>query len=145
MESERTPSRRRNIALVGHDHMKSELADWAESQYFRLSDHNLFATGSTGRLLRQRLGLPIHGFLSGPVGGDQQVGAHIAQGLIDVLVFFWDPLQPQPHDPDVKALLRVATLWNIAVAGNRTTADMMLTSPLFVSDYTPAPPVFERP
>ncbi|MBU6312421.1 MAG: methylglyoxal synthase [Actinomycetales bacterium] len=124
--------------------MKPELADWAEGQRHRLAEHCLFATGSTGRLLRQRLGLPIHRFLGGPVGGDQQIGAYIAQGMIDVLVYFWDPLAAQPHEADGRALLRVATVWNVAVAGNRTSADMIITSPLFLGDYVAQPPIFER-
>ncbi len=134
----------RHIALVGHDNMKTELTEWALHNREILARHRIYATGTTGRLLRDRLGIPVHRFLSGPLGGDQQIGAGIAQGAIDVLIFLWDPLEPQPHDPDVKALLRIATLWNIAVASNRTTADMLITSPLFDGDYVPRPPVFQR-
>ena len=136
--------RTRHIALVGHDHMKAELADWAWHNRALLAQHHVYGTGTTGRILRDRLGIPVHRFLSGPVGGDQQIGAAIAEGRIDVLIFFWDPLEPQPHDPDVKALMRVATLWNIPVASNRTTADMIVTSPLFAGNYTPVAPVFRR-
>jgi methylglyoxal synthase len=134
----------RNIALVGHDHMKVDLADWAFHNRALLSHHRIYATGTTGRILRDRLGMPVHLFLSGPIGGDQQIGAAIAEGRIDALIFFWDPLEPQPHDPDVKALLRIATLWNIPVASNRTTADLIVTSPLFTGAYTPVTPVFRR-
>jgi len=134
----------RHIALVAHDHMKVELADWAVHNRAFLAHHRVYATGTTGRILREQLGMPVHLFLSGPIGGDQQIGAAIAEGRIDALVFFWDPLEPQPHDPDVKALLRIATLWNIPVASNRTTADLVITSPLFAGDYTPVIPAFRR-
>jgi methylglyoxal synthase len=134
----------RHIALVGHDHMKTELVDWAYHNRALLAQHRIYATGTTGRILHERLNIPVHLFLSGPLGGDQQIGAAIAQGVIDALIFFWDPLEPQPHDPDVKALLRIATLWNIAVASNRTSADMLITSPLLTGDYRPHPPVFQR-
>jgi methylglyoxal synthase len=136
---------RRNVALVGHDNMKSELAEWAVHNRDVLAGHVVYATGSTGRVLQDQLDIPVRRFLSGPLGGDQQIGACIAQGLIDALVFFWDPLEPQPHDPDVKALLRIATLWNIPVASNRATADMIITSPLFAGDYRRVVPPFLRP
>lgn len=136
---------RRHIALVGHDNMKAELAEWATHNRDALAGHVVYATGSTGRILRDQLGIPVRRFLSGPLGGDQQIGACIAQGLIDALVFFWDPLEPQPHDPDVKALLRISTLWNIPVASNRATADMIITSPLFSGDYRRVVPPFLRP
>ncbi len=137
-------SGQRHVALVAHDHMKADLADWAFHNRALLALHRIYATGTTGRILRERLGIPVHAFLSGPLGGDQQIGAGIAEGRIDALIFFWDPLEPQPHDTDVKALLRIATLWNIPVAGNRTTADMIVTSPLFCGGYTPTPPAFGR-
>jgi methylglyoxal synthase len=105
-----------------------------------LAEHELFATGTTGTLLQFEVGLKVHRFLSGPLGGDQQIGARIAEGLIDVLVFFWDPLEPQPHDPDVKALLRIAAVWNVAVASTLTTADMLISSPLLAGDYEPVRP-----
>jgi methylglyoxal synthase len=134
----------RHIALVAHDNMKAELADWAVHNRDLLSRHRIYATGTTGRILQERLERPVDLFLSGPLGGDQQIGAGIAEGTIDALVFFWDPLEPQPHDPDVKALLRIATLWNIPVASNRTTADMLVTSPLFTGYYQPVRPPFLR-
>lgn len=132
----------RNIALVAHDNQKEELLDWSKKNRGLLSRHNLFATGTTGALLADCLDLPVHRFLSGPLGGDQQIGAAIAEGKIDVLVFFWDPLEPQPHDPDVKALLRIATLWNAVIAVNRTTADLLITSALFEADYPTKRPIF---
>ncbi|MSY40684.1 MAG: methylglyoxal synthase [Actinobacteria bacterium] len=101
--------------------------EWATHNRKVLSEHHIYANGSTGRLIRDELDIPVKRFLSGPLGGDQQIGAFIAQGAIDLLVIFWDPLEQQPHDPDVKALLRLATLWNIAIASNRTTADMIFT------------------
>ena len=124
--------------------MKAELADWALHNRDLLARHRIYATGTTGRILSDQLGVPIQLFLSGPLGGDQQIGAAIAEGTIDALIFFWDPLEPQPHDPDVKALLRIATLWNIPVASNRTTADMIVTSPLFMGAYRSVAPAFIR-
>lgn len=132
----------RHIALVAHDNKKDALLEWAAFNSGTLARHHLYATGTTGTMLQHELGLPVHRFLSGPVGGDQQIGAKIAEGMIDVLIFFWDPLEPQPHDPDVKALLRIATVWNVGVANNVTTADMIISSPLLSGLYRPVRPDF---
>ena len=123
----------RRIALVAHDGRKQDMREWAEFNRDLLAGHILFATGTTGRMLSEEVGLPVTRFRSGPLGGDQQIGARIADGEIDLLVFFWDPLEPHPHDHDVKALLRVAVLWNIPVACNRATADFLVSSPLMSS------------
>jgi methylglyoxal synthase len=135
----------RRIAMVAHDNKKVDLLAWAEYNRSMLARHELYATGTTGTMLEYELGLRVHRFLSGPLGGDQQIGAKIAEGDLDMMVFFWDPLEPQPHDPDVKALLRLATLWNIPVATNVATADMMISSPLLVGDYVPVRPDVDRP
>jgi methylglyoxal synthase len=131
----RTLNSRMNIALVAHDHKKNELIEWAFYNRSSLTKHKLFATGTTGNMLEKALDQPITKFLSGPLGGDQQVGAKIAEGKLDMLIFFWDPMEAQPHDPDIKALLRVAATWNIPIACNRSTADFLLTSPLMHEDY----------
>lgn len=120
---------------MAHDNKKAELLSWAAFNRETLRDHHVFATGTTGTMLEYELGLPVTRFLSGPVGGDQQIGARIAEGGIDVLVFFWDPLEPQPHDPDVKALLRIAAVWNIPVACNVASADYLVSSPLLNNGY----------
>lgn len=126
---------RKRIALVAHDNKKDELIDWAIFNKTTLSKHRLYATGTTGILLEENLDQSVTRFLSGPLGGDQQVGARIAEGKLDVLIFFWDPMEAQPHDPDIKALLRVAVTWNIPIACDRATADFILTSPLMHQDY----------
>lgn len=124
------PPARHRIALIAHDHKKDDLRDWAMFNRELLARHELLATATTGRLLAHELDLPITTLHSGPLGGDMQIGAKVVAGEVDVLIFFWDPLQPQPHDPDVKALLRVAVVWNIPVACNRASADHIISSPL---------------
>jgi methylglyoxal synthase len=125
----------KKIALIAHDHKKSDLVEWARFNRGTLIKHELFATGTTGRILEEVLGSSVRRLQSGPIGGDQQIGAMIVDGQIDFLIFFWDPLEAQPHDPDVKALLRLAVVWNIPAACNRATADYMISSPLMTSDY----------
>ena len=126
---------RKRVALVAHDNRKDELLDWARQNRDLLIAHELYGTGTTGWLISQELEVDVHRFQSGPLGGDQQLGARISERGIDVLIFFWDPLEAQPHDPDVKALLRIAVLWNIPVASNRATADFIITSPYMDSRY----------
>jgi methylglyoxal synthase len=125
----------KKIALVAHDNKKRDLVEWAKYNRVLLAHHTIYATGTTGEILERELGGPIRKLQSGPLGGDQQIGAKIADGAIDFLIFFWDPLEPQPHDPDVKALLRMAVVWNIPIACNRATADFMISSPLMDSAY----------
>ena len=125
----------KRIALIAHDDRKEDLLEWAEFNLGRLSRHTLYATGTTGTILEHRLGLDVTTFMSGPLGGDQQIGAKIAQGEIDCLIFFWDPLESHAHDPDVRALLRVAVLQNIPVATNRASADFIFSSPLMEDEY----------
>lgn len=125
----------KRIALVAHDNKKKELIEWAIYNKEVLASHDLFATGTTGQLLEEAIALPIKRFMSGPLGGDQQIGSHIAEGKIDVLIFFWDPMEAQPHDPDIKALLRLGVVWNIPFACDRATADFLLTSPLMHKEY----------
>lgn len=128
-------SARKRVALIAHDNCKSDLLDWARFNQGTLIGHDLHATGTTGALLTAELGLPVARFASGPLGGDQQVGAGIVEGRIDFVIFFWDPLEPQPHDVDVKALLRVAVVHNVPIACNRATADFLLSSPLMHREY----------
>ncbi len=126
---------KKNIALVAHDNKKKDLMEWALYNKGSLVRHHLFATGTTGTLLSEVLQCPVECFNSGPFGGDQQIGAAISEGKIHVLIFFWDPLNQLPHDPDIKALLRLAAVWNIPVACNRATADFLISSPLFSQEY----------
>ncbi len=140
--------RSKNIALVAHDNCKKDLAEWVEFNWQTLIRHNLVATGTTGRLIEETIRAKSGGHLSeggtvtrlksGPLGGDQELGALIARGGVDILIFFWDPMQAQPHDVDVKALLRIAVLYNVPTANNRSTADFMISSPLFGQGYEPA-------
>ena len=128
----------KQIALIAHDNRKADLLDWARYNRGTLAKHELSATGTTGALLADELGLNVSRFLSGPLGGDQQIGAAIAEGRIDAVIFFWDPLEPHPHDVDVKALLRVAVVHNVAIACNRATADFVMSSPLMDREYVPS-------
>ena len=134
---------RKRIALVAHDHKKKDLLDWARFNRENLAKHELWATGTTGRVLSTELDLYIHRLQSGPLGGDQQLGAKISAGEIDILIFFWDPLAQLPHDPDVRALLRLAGVWNIPVATNRASADFLFSSPLMDSTYPREVPDYE--
>jgi methylglyoxal synthase len=133
--NKKTLSERKRIALVAHDHKKDELIEWAVFNKTTLSKHRLYATGTTGNLVENAIDQSVTKLLSGPLGGDQQIGAMIAEGKLDVLIFFWDPMEAQPHDPDIKALLRVAVTWNIPIACDRSTADFLLTSPLMHEEY----------
>jgi methylglyoxal synthase len=133
----------KKIALVAHDNKKADLVAWAKFNKTLLAHHKIYATGTTGTIIEKELGLKVHKLQSGPLGGDQQVGAKIVDNEIDFLIFFWDPLEPQPHDPDVKALLRMAIVWNIPIACNRASADFMISSSLMDSDYERLVPDYE--
>lgn len=137
-------SARKRIALVAHDNKKDDLIDWAVYNKTVLSKHQLFATGTTGRLLEEALDVSVVRLLSGPLGGDQQIGALIAEGKIDILFFFWDPMEAQPHDPDIKALLRLGVVWNIPMACDRATADYLLTSSLMHTEYETVVPDYRN-
>ncbi len=131
---------RKRIALVAHDHKKADLMEWAVHNKVELAKHELIATGTTGKLLEESLDRPVKKLMSGPLGGDQQIGAMIANGEIDMMFFFWDPMEAQPHDSDVKALLRLCVAWNIPMACDRATADFIMTSPFMHSEYKSAQP-----
>ena len=128
--------KRKKIALVAHDHKKNDLLEWVKFNKGTLVQHELFATGTTGKILEKEIGVKITTFETGPLGGDQQIGSRIAEGFIDFLVFFWDPLEPLSHDPDVKALLRMAVVWNVPLACNRASADFLISSPLMYQEYS---------
>jgi methylglyoxal synthase len=135
---------KKQIALIAHDERKDDLLEWVKYNQEMLSHHTLFGTGTTGKLVIEKTGLEVTRLRSGPLGGDMQMGAKIADGEIDLLIFFWDPLEPQPHDPDVKALLRLAVLFNIPTACNRATADFLISSPLMVTPYQRHLPDFDQ-
>ena len=135
---------KKNIVLVAHDNKKQDLLEWSRFNKDLLAKHTLYATGTTGSILETELDLAINKLQSGPLGGDQQIGSKIVEGLIDFLIFFWDPLEPQPHDPDVKALLRVAVVWNIPVACNRASADFIISSSLMTEEYSRLVPDYEN-
>ena len=132
--------KRKRIALVAHDHKKVDLMEWAVHNKVELAKHELIATGTTGKLLEESLDRPVKKLMSGPLGGDQQIGAMIASGEIDMMFFFWDPMEAQPHDSDVKALLRLCVAWNIPMACDRATADFIMTSPFMHNEYKSAQP-----
>lgn len=134
---------RKKIALIAHDNKKRELIEWSKFNSGIMEENSIYATGTTGRMLEQELGIKVTCLKSGPLGGDQQIGSLIADGVIDMLIFFWDPLEPLPHDQDIKALLRLAVVWNIPVACNRATADFIFASPLMFGDYKRKMPDFQ--
>lgn len=127
--------RQKNIALIAHDNKKNDLIDWVKENKETLAKHFLCGTGTTSRKISEGTELPVKAFKSGPLGGDQQIGARIVEGKIDMVIFFWDPLESQPHDPDIKALLRIAVLYDIPIATNRSSADYILSSPLMDEEY----------
>ena len=134
----------KKIALVAHDNKKKDLLEWAKYNRELLAHHILYATGTTGLTLENELGLQVNKLQSGPLGGDQQIGAMIVENEVDFLIFFWDPLEPMPHDPDVKALLRMAVVWNIPIACNRASADFMISSPLMDEEYNRLLPDYDE-
>ena len=143
IDDRRSSAPARRIALVAHDNKKADLVQWVRFNRETLKRHTLVATGTTGSLLGCELGIDVECLNSGPLGGDQQIGARIDEGAIDLLIFLWDPLEPMTHDPDVKALLRIAVVWNVPVACNIASADYLISSPLMVQSYQPALPDYE--
>nr|WP_245683979.1 methylglyoxal synthase [Rhodohalobacter halophilus] len=127
--------KKKRIGLIAHDYRKRDLIDWADYNRDKLMEHELYGTGTTGGMIAKQLGLPVHTFMSGPLGGDLQIGAAIAESKLDILIFFWDPLQAQPHDVDVKALLRIAVVYNIPLACDRSSADFLISSELMDKEY----------
>lgn len=142
-KTSRRMEKRKRIALIAHDNMKKGLIDWCIQHREQLADHDLCGTGTTSRLVREATGLPVKSYLSGPLGGDQQIGAALAEGKLDIVFFFSDPLTAQPHDPDVKALLRIAQVYDVPIALNRATADYLISSPLFGSEYSYQPHIVD--
>jgi len=138
-----TSSANKSIALVAHDNMKAELIEWAKTHKDKLVGHQLIATGTTGHMLKKTLGVDVKPLMSGPLGGDQQLGSLISEGEVDVLIFFWDPFEPMPHDPDIKALLRVAAVWNIPIACSAASADFLVSSPLLATEYQRSIPDYD--
>ena len=134
----------KKIALVAHDNKKKDLLEWAKYNRILLAHHTLYATGTTGVTLENELGLQVNKLQSGPLGGDQQIGSMIVENEVDFLIFFWDPLEPMPHDPDVKALLRMAVVWNIPIACNRSSADFIISSPLMDEGYNRLLPDYDE-
>lgn len=134
----------KGIALVAHDHQKPHLIEWCQQHQAELQQHSLYATGTTGQIIAAATGLELTSLISGPLGGDQQIGALITEGKVNVLIFFWDPFEPMPHDPDVKALLRIAAAWNIPVACNQASADVMMASPLMQTAFDHRVPDYPR-
>jgi methylglyoxal synthase len=135
---------KKNIALVAHDNKKDELLEWAKFNRKLLAAHSLYSTGTTGSILTSKLGLDVTNLQSGPLGGDQQIGSRISEGKIDFVIFFWDPLEAQPHDPDVKALLRIAVVWNVPMACNRASADFVISSALMSRTYDRLVPDYDK-
>lgn len=144
MKTTKILGKRKKIALVAHDHKKTDLMEWAMHNQASLAKHELFATGTTGKLLEEALDRPVKKLMSGPLGGDQQIGAMIANGEIDMMFFFWDPMEAQPHDSDVRALLRLCVAWNIPMACDRATADFIMTSPFMHEEYVSAIPNYDH-